>query len=381
MKIAIVSSILNFAWGGADKPWTHMAETAKKEGHQLLLAVSPTVMRHPRIVALARSGACIFERRQFSGTNSRHQRLRRLLGRDEWYSLRSTLVAFAPDALLLNQGGVFDFTLERRLVSWCHDHQVPLILYCNCNSDSWSLNADDRRFAREVFAIAARVFFVSTHNWRLAERQIGARISNAQVIQNPIDPSLLAAPHAWPSIALTCAVVSRIDAHHKGLDLLIPALADAWPKPWPWELNIFGTGPDAPYIKELARLHGLADRIHFRGFANDIRKLWASHHLMLMPSRHEGCSISMLEALACGRPVLATDVGGVSDWIQNNVNGFVCPAPTVNLLAITLRHAWATRESWANLGERAAQGFRTHYDCNPERALLASMMPTTNSST
>lgn len=374
MRIAFVSTILGYDWGGADKPWTHAAEIAQRDGHPILLLVSPRVARHPRIAAIARTGAHLVQRRQLSGTASGRQWLRRLLGRDDWPRVRVALEDFGPDVLLLNQGGVFDFTLEHRLIAWCRKRHLPILLYCNCNSDAWSLGAEHRAFTREIFADAASVFFVSTHNWRLAERQLAMSIDRAQVIQNPIDDSLRTSPPPWPSTTVpACAVVARIDAHHKGLDILIPALAAAWPSDVPWVINLYGTGPDEDYVIALARRYGLADRIRLLGFTSDIRKIWAHNHLMLMPSRHEGCSIAMLEALACGRAVVATAVGGVSDWITDGVNGFVCPAPTVDLLVSTLIQTWSTRSRWAELGANAGRLYQARCNVAPENQLFTAM--------
>jgi glycosyltransferase involved in cell wall biosynthesis len=80
----------------------------------------------------------------------------------------------------------------------------------------------------------------------------------------------------------------------------------------------------------------------------------------------------MLEALACGRPVLATAVGGVSDWIVAGENGFVCDETDVAALTSTLRRAWSLRATWPQLGIGAART-AARLDPNPECALLAAL--------
>ncbi len=372
MRIAIVSGNLIFPWGGNEKPWTFAAELARQSGDALLLVVNPVVAAHPRIQALVAAGACLHRRTRFSHPTSWGQRARDCLDRSaRWSSLESALRRFKPDCLLLNQGGMFDFLLEDRLFEWCGRRHVPIVLYCNCNSEAWSLSAPDRARARQMLRNVAATIFSSTHNLRMAERQLAAPLPHAGVLQSPLDNGLLRAPPAWPEgPGIEAAVVARLDAHHKGLDLLIPALHEAWGSHAEWLVNFHGEGPDRGYLEELAAVHGLRERIRFHGFTRDIRAVWEQNQLLLMPSRHEGCSHSMLEALACGRPVLATDVGGVSDWLQDGVNGFVCPAPTRALVAQTLARAWEDRARWREMGDQAARLFRAQREPAPEKAIL-----------
>lgn len=375
MRIAFVSTIFNFPWGGAEKPWTHAAESARAAGHEVLAVVSPAVAQHPRMKALAAAGATLHERTAFSYRPSLGVRVRRAFDRAaRWSALRAGLERFKPDSLLLNQGGVFDFVLEDRLLAWTRERRVPVVLYCHCNSEAWAVTPETRRRAREVFAWVRATVFVSTHNWRLAERQIGASIPNAVVVQSPTEARLLAEPPPWPTTpSIALAVVARMDAHHKGLDLLLLALQAAWGRETDWTLNFHGEGPDAGYLQELAARHELGGRARFHGFSSDIRAVWTQNQALVMPSRHEGCSLSMLEALACGRPVIATDVGGVSDWVTDGVNGFVCAAPTISLLTEMLRRVRQERELLPGMGLAAARIYAERRDPAPEKTLLRVM--------
>ncbi len=375
MRIAFVSTIFNFPWGGAEKPWTHAAEAARAAGHEILAVVSPLVARHPRMQALAAAGAVFHERTAFSYRPSLGVRVRRAFDRTaRWSALRASLERFKPDCLLLNQGGVFDFVLEDRLLAWARDRSVPVVLYCHCNSEAWAVTPEMRSKAREVFAWVRATVFASSHNWRLAERQIGAAIPTAIVVQYPIEARLLTEPPPWPPPApLALAVVARMDAHHKGLDLLLPALQAAWGGETDWTLNVHGDGPDAGYVQELAARHELSRRTRFHGFTSDIQAVWAQNHALLMPSRHEGCSHSMLEAFVSGRPVIATDVGGVSDWLVDGVNGFVCAAPTIPLLTETLRRVRQERARLPDMGLAAARIYSERRDLAPEKTLLRVM--------
>ena len=376
MRLAIVSSNLSYPWGGAEKPWTHLAEYAIAEGHQVLAVLAPQVAQHPRIQSLVTNGARVHERTRFSSRRSRLDGLRHYFNATaRWAPLCAALNSFRPDLVLLNQGGVFDFLLEDQLLEWCRARRVGMTIYCHCNSEHWPLSPADRARAQALLPTMRAVFFVSTHNRLVAERQLAAKVPRATVVQSPVDATLLASSIAWPAVAgIACAVVSRVDAHHKGLDLLVPALAEAWGEHRDWTVNLYGDGPDREYVATLAAQHGLAERIRFHGFVSDLKALWSANQLLLLPSRHEGCSLSMLEAMACQRGVLATDVGGVSDWLVDDRNSFVCPAASVPLLAAVLRRAREQQHRWRPLGLAASETFKGRRDPHPEGTLLQHLL-------
>jgi glycosyltransferase involved in cell wall biosynthesis len=67
------------------------------------------------------------------------------------------------------------------------------------------------------------------------------------------------------------------------------------------------------------------------------------------------------EALLCRRPVLATAVGGASDWVDDGTTGFICPTPTVDDLARGLRQAWQQRDRWEQMGAGGAAAVLARY--------------------
>ncbi|MDD3180119.1 MAG: glycosyltransferase [Opitutaceae bacterium] len=193
---------------------------------------------------------------------------------------------------------------------------------------------------------------MSTHNRDLAEQQLVTRLPNAVVLQNPVALPF-ATPLPWPPDTVArLAVVVRLESHHKGLDVLLDALNRALVPFNDWSLELFGLGPDEAALRQHATDLGLGERVHFRGFESNPREIWTTCHLLVLPSRREGCSIAMLEALLCGRPVLATAVGGVSDWIKPGVNGYICPRCDIETLTASLREAWDSRAGWPHSARR-----------------------------
>ncbi len=110
--------------------------------------------------------------------------------------------------------------------------------------------------------------------------------------------------------------------------------------------------------------------MRFRSFCEDIRDVWWQCHLLILVSRYEGFGVAMLEAMACGRPVLRTPYGGCSEWVAEGETGFVCPAPEPLLIAETLEKAMRQFSRWPVIGQAAHTRVRTQLDRRPESVYL-----------
>jgi glycosyltransferase involved in cell wall biosynthesis len=158
------------------------------------------------------------------------------------------------------------------------------------------------------------------------------------------------------------AMVGNLLCMHKGQDTMFQVLAQEQWINKPWHLNIYGQGMDRQYLEDLAQMYGIASKITFHGRVEDIRQLWAHNHLLLMPSVMEGMPLAVVEAMLCGRPVLATDVGGHAEWIDDNTNGFIAAASTFGSLQHALLSAWERKEDWEEMGKLAHAKVTKLYD-------------------
>lgn len=86
-----------------------------------------------------------------------------------------------------------------------------------------------------------------------------------------------------------------------------------------------GDGPDRRVLEAQARALGVADRVVFLGQRHDIPALLASCDLFVLPSLFEGLPLGVLEAMAAGVPIVASDVGGVGEAVTNNTSGLLVP--------------------------------------------------------
>jgi len=131
-----------------------------------------------------------------------------------------------------------------------------------------------------------------------------------------------------PCGALLLGAVARL-APEKGLDILVEALAGLradGDMERSVMLAVAGEGPERSRLEALARAHGIEDSVRLPGFETDIPAFLAAIDVFVLPSRSEGQSIALLEAMAAGLPVVATRVGGIPEVVSSGTNGVLVAA-------------------------------------------------------
>jgi glycosyltransferase involved in cell wall biosynthesis len=119
--------------------------------------------------------------------------------------------------------------------------------------------------------------------------------------------------------------VGRLDAV-KNLGVMIHALASARALNAAYRLVLVGDGPERSALEDLAAGLGVRDAVTFTGYRPDVRRLLSGFDLFLNSSVHEGVSLTILEAMAAGLPVVATAVGGTPEVVVHEETGMLVPS-------------------------------------------------------
>jgi glycosyltransferase involved in cell wall biosynthesis len=114
---------------------------------------------------------------------------------------------------------------------------------------------------------------------------------------------------------------------------------------------VLGDGELRATLETLARELGISDRTHFTSWWTDVPSALADLDVVVLSSRNEGTPVALIEALAAGRPVVATDVGGVRHVVQNGETGWLCGPGDPDALARLLRRVIAQPEPSGRLAE------------------------------
>lgn len=126
-------------------------------------------------------------------------------------------------------------------------------------------------------------------------------------------------------------------------------------------LIILGTGPDEEKMKALAHTL-LPNRIFFLGFVPDAELYLKAFSIFLLTSVKEGLPYVLLEAAGAGVPIIATDVGGVPDIIQNGSSGRLIPPKNPEAFAIAVNECAETPELLAKLSEAGEERIRNGFN-------------------
>ncbi|HET9865321.1 MAG TPA: glycosyltransferase [Steroidobacteraceae bacterium] len=152
--------------------------------------------------------------------------------------------------------------------------------------------------------------------------EIGIGAAQTMTIANGVAVPPLHRNRAPQPGALRLVTVGRLAAV-KNYELLIRAfapLAARWPQ---LSLTFVGDGPERAGLERLASSLGLAGSVFFLGFRSDIDQLLADSDIFVLTSVSEGIPMSILEAMKCGLPVVATRVGGVPATVADGETGML----------------------------------------------------------
>ena len=147
----------------------------------------------------------------------------------------------------------------------------------------------------------------------------------------------------------------------KGLDLLIRAAPGIRAEIPSLQIVLIGRGMEEHELRRLAAEQGVGDAVRFAGFHAEARRLMPAMDVLAVPSRYEGQSISILEAMACARPVVAADVGGIPEVVVDGVTGLLVPAENPEALARALVRLLKDSALAERMGRAGRERVATHF--------------------
>jgi glycosyltransferase involved in cell wall biosynthesis len=150
-------------------------------------------------------------------------------------------------------------------------------------------------------------------------------------------------------------------AHEKGLEHLIEAAAILRRKRQRFRVVLAGDGPLRARLEGLARDLDVTDRVTFLGYREDISDLLAACDLVVLPSLREGLSIALLEAMAAGKPIVATNIGSNSSVATGADMALLVPTCDPPALCDAILRFSQDPAMRARLGGNARRLFETRY--------------------
>lgn len=183
-------------------------------------------------------------------------------------------------------------------------------------------------------------------------------LSNVKLIPDPI-PFKVDQVSTLSSKHVVC--IGRY-AYEKGNDLLLKAWAKVEKQCQDWTLDIYGMGNQTPYMKLIYELGIDKARCHLHGSLMNVKDVYLGSSIFALPSRFEGFGLVIIEAMACGVPVVAFDCeNGPRNIISDNQNGILVKPFDVKAYADSLIRLMQDEQLRSRMGNRAYESSKRYY--------------------
>jgi glycosyltransferase involved in cell wall biosynthesis len=285
----------------------------------------------------------------------------------------------------------FDLSLLWRVALWLRKHKVAVVHTHLFTADSWGRTA-------ALLARTPKIFNTvhSTNTWkniihrvvdnilaRFSTKVIACSHTVAQGLQqrdfisdkkivtisNGIDferfstlkPTVMSEIKYLREKTIKMALIGRLHPA-KGHTDLLSVLAKLKQDGLNFHVFFVGEGELKNEIAEAISALDLHDYVSMLGFRRDIPNILANIDILLMPSRWEGLPITLLEAMAMAKPVLASAVGGIPDVISDGENGLLFKAGNEQELSKKLRNLLMSKDLREIYGNTAKNMVKKHYN-------------------
>ena len=230
---------------------------------------------------------------------------------------------------------------------------IPVRILTLHNTDPWRKN----RFLSAVYRLATQgvgtAIAVSSEVARFTETTHGVAPDRLRVIRNAVDTARFApVDHTAPDRPFTAAVIGRLQPQKDHATFLhaVRIIKDRHPAA---RFKIIGDGPLLGQLRDMAAALGLGETVVFTGNLPDMPAVMGDLDAVVLSSAWEGLPMVLLEAMSCGKAVVATAVGEVPAVVKDGENGLLVPARAPEALAEAILSLVTAPELANRLGRAA----------------------------
>jgi len=238
-----------------------------------------------------------------------------------YFELSRALTDLKPDLVHLHsaKAGILGRLVARRLA-------VPAVYTAHGWPFTEGISGVKRKFyasvERAMAKITKRIITVSEYDRNIAIQEKVAFPEQMVVVHNGVHdvPHILRTENRSQGARLV--MVARFD-EPKDQRAVVESLENL--RDLDWSIDFIGDGPTLESTKSLVDNLGLSERVSFLGERDDVSERLSRADALVLVSRWEGLPLTILEAMRTGLPVVASDVGGVSEAVSNGVTGYLVP--------------------------------------------------------
>jgi glycosyltransferase involved in cell wall biosynthesis len=283
--------------------------------------------------------------------------------------LAAVINKFRPEVLVVTSQYSLMFGILARL--WSR-FRVPVLFICHSMDHVVRSRKDRVRFAvfRHIYGMADRIVFVSELQ-RIFFHDLGISPKSEEVIHNGIDLTHFSASAVaaeadslrlklgFTSDDFVVGICAAFREEKRHIDLL-EAVSRLRKVGVSAKILMVGDGPMRSQIEACRDALGLQDAVVLAGHTDDVRPFVTACDVMALTSHAETFPISTLECMALGKPIVVSDVGGVREQIDDQINGLLYPAGDIDSLVSCLLSLVGTERRVA-LGKEARRAVESRF--------------------
>jgi len=201
------------------------------------------------------------------------------------------------------------------------------------------------------------VITVSRDNIVHLERNHRVDPARVRVVYNGIPDPGPPVPAAAPGECVTVLMVGAVEKR-KGHETMLAALGTLGRR---YRLAIAGTGPDEGRIRSIAAASGLQDRVDLLGRVEDVPALLTASDILAVPSLLEATPYVILEAMAAGRPVVASRIFGIPELVEDGITGLLVEPGDPEALAAAIRRVAEAPGAALKMGSAGRRAFEDRF--------------------
>lgn len=212
---------------------------------------------------------------------------------------------------------------------------------------------------RIMLLLTVKVICVSDYDRKLAERWFKFKSDKIITIHNGVIESDLVKNNFNLNL-VSLIMVARFSAQ-KNQKQLIEAVKDVIDDGYRVKCTLVGDGSNYIECLEYIKQNNLGNNISLLGLRNDIDELLLQNDVFCLISNYEGLPISIIEAMRAGLPVIASNVGGVNELVNDGVNGYLIPKGDKQLLKQRIIEIISEPEKLVHMGQASRNKYEREY--------------------
>lgn len=357
-------------WGGSEELWYQTALCLAAHGGRVGCAVYEWPQKEDRLAALGKAGCEIFllplqKKKKGHPISKLREKIR-------YRKAHARAVEALPVqryyTVVISQGG-YELSME----VWQSFYQkLPryVLLFHNFSEDD-RFSPTRKQRLKNWIGKATLNLFAAGKAISVLQHQLSFDIPRAGVFYNPITfvPPLNSTPLPIADQEPVFSVFASLEVSRKAQDVLIGVLSSAKWKSRSWQLHLYGEGPDQKKLAQLIAVNGLTEKVFLLGHTTDVLGALRKTSLVLQLTRVDAMPLTVVEAMALGRPLVVTTVGDMPAWVTEDENGWLCQLQP-DAIDAALEKAWNSKARWAQMGEASFRIFQRKFPQQPERRFL-----------